>query len=61
VAMGAAIQGGILRGGVKELRLLDVAPLLLGIKTRVSLYCQICAQIFILKILNVGNKLSCLC
>nr|ABK94739.1 unknown [Populus trichocarpa] len=35
VAMGAAIQGGILRGGVKELRLLDVAPLLLGIKTRV--------------------------
>ncbi|KAJ6868949.1 heat shock 70 kDa protein [Populus alba x Populus x berolinensis] len=35
VAMGAKIQGGILRGGVKELRLLDVAPLSLGINTRV--------------------------
>ncbi|KAK8941325.1 hypothetical protein KSP39_PZI010258 [Platanthera zijinensis] len=33
VAMGAAIQGGILRGDVKELLLLDGAPLSLSIET----------------------------
>nr|AGN12794.1 molecular chaperone DnaK [Leavenworthia alabamica] len=33
VAMGAAIQGGILRGDVKELFLLDVTSLSLGIET----------------------------
>lgn len=32
VAMGATLQGGILRGDVKELLLLDVTPLSLGIK-----------------------------
>lgn len=36
VAMGAAVQGGIIRGDVKDVLLLDVTPLSLGIETEGS-------------------------
>ncbi len=41
VAMGAAIQGGVLVGDVKDIVLVDVAPLSLGIETMGGVFTRI--------------------
>ncbi len=41
VAVGAAIQGGVLKGEVKDVLLLDVTPLSLGIKTKGDVFTRL--------------------
>jgi molecular chaperone DnaK len=59
VAVGAAIQGGVLKGEVKDVLLLDVTPLSLGIETLGGVYTKLIERNTTIPNPQIGDFFDC--